>query len=371
MNFPTISTATATVTPPAVAGSRRPLLTPISGSPGEFLMVIDNSSLEKFTTCPKSSEFYLVNGREAHAKNSALVFGGAIHHALEAYELGLSVADQDQRIVDFFANHPTPVGDYRTPNVALQVMKHYRQRLEWDFPDFRKWQGLADGQGKQIVEQAFEIPLGVIEVGADILMPWLEEETINDLLNGNRQPYVSHIHIAWSGRIDRVAHINGLDRVCDHKTTSIGGDQVTAEYHLSNPMLGYTWAGRKLYPHLKIGGACINFIHLRKPPIAGYPADLSSKGPRGGEPFLNFFRAFYDYSDERLDWWEHNVLAICSDFIANLVRGFFPSHTKSCIGKYGKCPYWDVCTIDSENMRQKVIQSDMFKEVTWNPVADR
>lgn len=376
--FPTISTSLATVTPPAVAGTRRALLSPIPGEPGEFLMVIDNSSLEKFTTCPKSSEFYLIDGREAHARNSALVFGGAIHAAMEELEWGRDASIQDQRIVDFFANNPTPPGDYRTVNVALQVMKHYRQRLEWAFPDLKPWLGLADANGKQIVEQAFEIPLGVIEVNAPIDMPWLtQEESIGQQrVHTTMEPpataiHVRHIHIAWSGRIDRVAHTNSIDRVCDHKTTSIAGNQITDEYHLSNPMLGYTWAGRKLYPHLNIQGACINFIHLKKPGVSGYGADLTAKGSRGGEPPLSFFRAYYEYSDERLAWWESNVLAICGDFISNLVRGYFPSHTKSCIGKYGKCQYWDVCVNDSLAVQQSLIKSDLFRQVTWNPTAER
>lgn len=363
-----IPTNSLTITPPEVAGTRRPLLTPIPNTPGEFLMVIDNSSLEKFTTCPKSSEFYLVHNREAHAKNAALVFGGAIHHALEAFELGLSDEEQDHRLVDFFTNHPVALGDYRTLSVALQVMKHYRVRAT--FPDY-EWEGLADASGKQIVEKAFEIPIGVVEVENYITMPWLVgEETIGQA-TANGQIYVKNIHLAWSGRIDRLAHANSLDRACDHKTTSIGGDQVTSEYHLSNPMLGYTWASRKLFPEHDVRGACINFIHLRKPGVKGYPPSLLDAGPRGGEPPLNFFRAYYEYSLERLDWWEHNVVQICSDFIANLVRNYFPSHTKACVGKYGKCPYWDVCTIDNEQTRMNVLRSDMFKEVTWSPTADR
>lgn len=368
--IPSVNTAVLTEAPP-IEGKRRPLLTPIPNSPGEFLLVIDNSSLEKFTTCPQSAEYYLVHNREPHAKNSALVFGGAIHVGIEALERGLPDEAQDRLITEFFTNHPTPIGDYRTVTVALQVMKHYRQRIKW--PDY-EWEGLADKDGKQIVEIGFELPLGVVEVGAHIDMPWLTDQEITDLdgpVNRDGQPLVRHIHIAWSGRIDRIAKVNGFNSICDHKTTSIGGDQVTSEYHLSNPMLGYTWASRQLYPEHDILSACMNFIHLKKPTVSGYPADLTARGPRGGDSPLNFFRAYYHYTTERLDWWKSNVLSICSDLIANLVRNYFPSHTKQCIGKYGKCPYWDVCTNDNPQVRTNMIHSDLFQEVTWNPVANR
>ncbi len=78
------STTALTDFTPKTEAKRRLLLTPLD-EPGHFLLVLDNSSLEKFTTCPKSAEYYLVAEREAQARNSALVFGGAIHAGLEKY----------------------------------------------------------------------------------------------------------------------------------------------------------------------------------------------------------------------------------------------------------------------------------------------
>ena len=95
------------------------------------------------------------------------------------------------------------------------------------------------------------------------------------------------------------------------------------------------------------------------------------RGPRGGDPALNFFRAFFQYSDERLSWWQNNALDIVSDFIHCLARNSFPSHTKWCFGKYGKCPYHDVCCQDDAAVRSNMIKSEMFKDVTWNPTANR
>ena len=47
------------------------------------VMRIDNSSLEHFTTCARSAEYYLLNNRQLNRSKSALNFGSAIHECLE------------------------------------------------------------------------------------------------------------------------------------------------------------------------------------------------------------------------------------------------------------------------------------------------
>jgi hypothetical protein len=337
---------------------RRQLLTPLP-EPGHFLMVIDNSSCEKFVTCPQSAYNYLVLGREPHAKNAALVFGGALHCGLEALLVGKSEDEQNQAVLSFFAHHPAPPDEYRTESNCLEVLRHYRQRAT--FPAY-EWQLQSDDRGP-LVERAFELPLGVVDVNDYILMPWLSSGD-----NDGKGIFVDKIHIAWSGRMDAIANVNGLCRVVDHKTTSIAGDQVIQDFQLSNQTIGYVWAARQLWPDLDVRGFCVNFVHLKKP-VKG--CGLMDKGPRGGDPALNFFRAFFQYSDERLSWWQNNALDIVSDFIHCLARNSFPSHTKWCFGKYGKCPYHDVCCQDNAAVRSNMLRSDMFKDVTWNPTANR
>lgn len=342
------------VLPPPDENPRRRLLEPLP-TPGHFLLVLDNSSLEKFTTCPQSAFNYLVLGREPNRKSAALVFGGAIHAGLEKFLLGKSEAEQDDAILAYLVNHPLPPDEYRTQAVALEVLRHYRTRST--FPDYA-WTLASDAKGP-LVERAFELPLDVIEVNSDIMMPWL----------GDSEPrFVSHIHLAWSGRIDAIAHCNNSMRVVDHKTTSIAGDQTIQDFCLANQTIGYVWACQQMWPDLGVSGFCGNFIHLKKP---GKGQGLMDRGVRGGDPPLNFFRAYFDYTPERVAWWRTNVVHIVSDFVHNLVRNYFPSHTKWCFGKYGQCSYHSVCSEHSAAVRASMIMSDMFKPVTWNPLADR
>lgn len=400
-----LPTSTTTLIPPNPGGSRRPLLTPLP-EPGHFLMVIDNSSMEKFTTCKESARNYLVLGREGQTKSPALTFGGALHAGLEKFlewqyraqqlegidQDGSSCSSdaQDLAIVRFFCENPLPLDlfpDYRTVESCLEVMKHYRFQAQ--LPDYQ-WEILSDASGP-VIERAFELPLGVLEVGAVIDMPWstfeksalvnskfeeqiqlwynslvVREQLCKALQKGATHPvFVSHIHVAWSGRIDAAVHANGMHRICDHKTASDKRYLNPQKYHMASQTMGYVWAAKQLFPSLDIRGFVLNGIVFRKPTGSG---SIFDKGPRGGEPALSFARYYYEYPDERLLWWANNTLLIVSDFVHCLVRNEFTSETVWCHGTYGPCPYLEVCEQDSPQMREALINSDRYKTVTWNPV---
>lgn len=331
---------------PPKAHVRRPLLTPIPDNPGAFLLVIDNSSLEKFVTCPMSARNYLVLGREGGAKNAALTFGGAVHAGLEQLLLGQDEVLQNDAIAKHFRDCPAPPDDYRTLQNALAILKAYRVRST--FPDY-DWTILSDASGP-LVERAFELPLFAVDISFN-------------LPDGTA---VTSIHVAWSGRMDAIVFCNGRARVCDHKTTSIAGDQFTQDFILSNQTLGYTWAAQQLYPEHNVSGFVLNAIHFKRP--TGTSQSLTEPGPRGGAAPLSFFRAYYDYSPERVSWWVDNVKRIILDFIHHLAENSWPSHTKWCFGKYGKCPYHDACVEDNPVVRDNLLTSNLYQTVTWNPV---
>lgn len=353
LELPTNTFATKIEDDPKVH-PRRELLTPLE-KVGDYLMVVDNSAIETFTTCPRYAWHYLVVGRQGHARNAALTFGGACHVGWESIERGEDDVTTAQRVLKFFTENPCPPDEYRTPQTCLELLAHYRVRRT--FPDYH-WTILKDKSGL-LVERAFEIPLGVLEINTEIHLPhWEFPRT------------VERIHVAWSGRIDAIAEINGKNRVVDHKTTKIAGDQFAQDFQLSNATIGYVWAAQQLWPELNItnDNFCVNAAHLKRPtPGCG----LMEKGPRGGAPALNFFRAYFDYSPERLIQWEDNAMTLIEDFVTCLVRNRFPLHTKWCFGKYGKCQYHDICTMDDPDVRMRMLQSDMFQDVTWNPTSER
>lgn len=348
LNLPTDTTRTIIPDPPSLA--RREFLTPIPDLPGEFLLVLDNTSLEKIKRCHKSAEFYLILGREAHAKNAALTFGGAIHEGIESFLLGESIDVQNQKIVSYFTNNPAPSDDYRTVQNALEVLKHYRRRSDpLLHPDY-EWEIQSDSRGP-IIERAFELPLDVLEGE----WTWQGQE-------------VRKIHIAWSGRIDLIAQVNQRVRVVDHKTSSIDGDQFIQSFQLSSQTIGYLWAARQIWPELNVNGFCLNCIRFKRPTGS---CGIAERGPRGGDPALAFFRAYYDYEDQRIARWHNDTVLLIEDFLHSLSRQSFPMNDRHCFDKFGVCPYFNVCVIDNESMGRNLVLSDAFKPVTWNPVAGR
>jgi hypothetical protein len=321
---------------------------------GHYLLLVDNSMLEVGQRCPTAFLYKHVYRRQAYARNASLVFGGALHRGIEAQLKGQPDSEQDSAIVKYFAENPTPIDDYRSAPVALQVMKHYRARTKFDDYAMRI---LGD---PPVIERPFEIPLGVLDVNTDIRLPYWPEPQ-----------HIKTIHVAWSGRIDAIVYTMFSNRIMDHKTTSIAGDTYTSSFMLSHQTIGYTWAARQLYPDLEVQGICINAIHLKRPYNgATLPADLMSKGPRGGEPPLNFFRFFYDYSEERTNEWATNCMTIIEDLVHCLVRNFYPMFTHHCINKFGRCEFHDVCTLDNIKARYKMLTSESFEDVTWSPTKE-
>ena len=336
--------------PPAPKGPLRPLLIPLPQE-GHYLLVIDNSAMEVFTKCPTAALYYLVHRREAHARNAALTFGGALHEGIEALLLSKSEQEQDSAIVQYFAENPTAPDEYRTVALALQVLKHYRIRQT--LPDY-EWTVLSDSV--PIIERPFELPLGVLDINTQLQLPDWPEPRL-----------VKAVHVAWSGKIDLVANVNNRNRVVDHKTTSIAGDAYTSSFILAHQTIGYVWAAQQIWPTLDVTGFCLNAIALKRPTPG--VTNLTLKGPRGGPPTLDFFRAFYEYTPERLEQWEQNSMTLAEDFVHCLIRQYFPMFTNSCFNKYGRCQYHDICTLDSPVVRHRMLMSEIYRDVTWSPTG--
>ena len=89
---------------------------------GTLLLKLDSTSVEGICKCPTFAYNYLVLHREAHAKDASLIFGGAIHEGIKLMLLGENPEAQNQIIVQYFAENPTPPDEYRTPTMALRVM---------------------------------------------------------------------------------------------------------------------------------------------------------------------------------------------------------------------------------------------------------
>lgn len=393
ITLPTNEVLTGPIEP--LTNARRPFLTPLPDLPGEFLLVVDNTSLDKIKRCHKAAQNYLVLGREAQAKTTALVFGGAFHEAAALFHTGefedqrntysiitetlYGPKAQDNAIRQHFLDHPLPPSiyssDYRTETAALELFRHYRNQCNTlVHPDY-EWEILADDKGP-IIERAFEIPLAVLEfenfwlkVGSmsDEHRELVGEVRGNDIYGEYR---VDKVHLAWSGRIDLLARVNSRNHVVDHKTSSIFTPDYFRQFELSSQVRGYIWAASHLWPEHSPKSFIHNGIFFQKP---GINQGLTSPGPRGGKAPLHFQRTFYPtnneqaFSDAAITRWERDTILTIEDFLHSVSRSVFPLNDSACIQKFGLCEYHDCCRMDDEEMGNRYLMSPAFKEVTWNP----
>lgn len=325
--------------PPQETKPTRVLLKRIDDT-DDYILECDNTSFEKFTTCPRSAEYYLVEHKEIAASKPALVFGSAIHKALEVQLVfgngPASIQRQNEVIAEYFSKETgPPPDDYRTMDRAIVLMEKYRKK----FPS-ELFELVHNENGEPMVEIKFTVPLGVMDLNCELAYP------------AGSKTFVNKLHIIWTGKIDALVEQDGWLWVLDHKTTSIVGKQYFLDFALNNAQQGYVWAARQL-THKPVRGSILNALIHRPPTPSGKSID--------------FQRQQFIYTEDQLDEWHENSLVVISDFINALRRGYFPRHTKWCMGKYGVCPYHDVCILDREQ-RGMQLHSGQYKNVVWNPL---
>ena len=334
-------------------GVFKPLLEHYEGD--TYILRIDNSTMERFQTCPRSALYYCVSRRQA-PPSVALAYGGAIHAGLEKlYLLGYS----HPRILDIMqdaarehmSHHCTEsLYDWRTPDRACHTLTKY-------FETYENTDSITPiiVEDKPYVERAFSLPVGQIEINSELAF------SRQALLGGDNDDsplYVGTLLFFWSGRLDIAAHYNGQRDsvyVVDHKTTSIAGPGFYNDFYLAQQTVGYCWALDQILPDKSVWGLVLNAIIGRKPTPSGKS--------------LEFQRQVYLYTPERRDEFVKDITHQAETFVYSLLHGYFPKSTKWCFDKYGQCSYHPVCSLNSPAQRDIHLMSDAYSDVTWDPLA--
>lgn len=309
-------------------------------------LFIDNSSLEKFTTCPRSAEYYICAKRESAEERTALIFGKIAHKCLEVFyrntEKPRDVVKAEMHAVaamEYAAWQP-PEDDFRNYGMMTNLIEDYS-----DAYPLEEGENVFLPSGLPAIELPFAVPLGEVEVNAELL--------VRDGKTGivaKRQ--VGVVKVVWTGRIDRMYRSQGRLYLMDHKTTSMMGPSFFKEFELSSQVYGYVWAASKLLTE-SVYGFTVNAIAVRRPTKTGKS--------------LQFERAIVPLSQPLLTEWVDDTLQIISNFLDMGIVGRFPKHTKWCVGKYGECPYRSICSLPPEH-RELMLNSGIYKPVDWSPL---
>jgi hypothetical protein len=310
-------------------------------------LFIDNSRLEQFTTCPRQAQYAVIDRMTSSATKQALSFGEAMHLALELrYKLighGPVTADltsrQDWLLEEYFKVKPCPLEDHRNLGYGTQMMRDYNKFYPRE--DFTLLEPMSlpidpnlssltrpAGSGPYVVEQPFSVYLGEV--------------------NG--------VKVVWTGRMDLPLEKDGNLYVMDHKTSSMGGDYFFQEFFNSSQLLGYCYATQKVLKR-PVKGAIINAMFTRKITATGQG--------------IGFQRAVIPFDQDRITEWQFNTLSVVGNFLQMVKDGFLPMHTKWCVHKYGRCQYWDVCTLSAEARDMMLNKTNAYIPDDWSPLRDR
>lgn len=322
--------------------------------PNEYVCCIDWSSIESFTTCDRSAMWKLVYGRIGR-RGSALTFGSAIHKGLEMfYDRGRSIIDNGEG-ADFmsdvtaavhaiFEAEPVDALEWRTPDLCLtQLTKYFTKHSK----DDSHWRILH-------TEQAFRLPICSIEVNdwarfpANLLVVDSTDE---------REPNVAKIHFLWTGVIDLIINETTQTWIVDHKTTSIEGPSLWQSFELSQQFGGYLWAAREL--GVDPAGIIANVIYSRPP--------AKSDAAQKTQAAKAFTRQRYFARPDRIDEWRKEMIWILKGFVHALTTGEFAGKKQWCVGKYGTCPYFDVCCLPPAS-RLTMLATSQYEDNSWNPL---
>lgn len=335
----------------------RRLLTEVS--PGHYELCIDNTTLEKMLTCPRSFELYAVYGRDT-LKKDALNYGSALHHALELFYLADDQSDPDllgrmqDKVMQHFAANPCSYDEWRNADHALEAVRRY---VNW-----RKqcpvWTPIIH-EGRKMVEVPFKLTLTEHrpKVNPMAFLGAYDYDLIctTELSREERATATEYvITIYWTGKIDLVIRKDGMLWPIDHKTTSVEGATFYQSFLLSSQLMGYSWACQQLLGE-PVAGAIVDALIGRRPTERGK-----------GIPYEN--KAFpVDFTQAQLAEWKRDTCEHVDTLLSRLFKGYFPKQTAWCVGKYGLCPYHDVCTM-SPAAQPAILMSGQYTERTWNPL---
>lgn len=337
---------------------------------------IDWSSIESFLSCNRSAEYKLVHSRTS-APRSALVFGAAFHSALEIWyrnkdsidkvvnpvsyepmeEISGSIILTKENIIrdcaiaidKTYAEYPANfVSDYRTSEYCVECFLKYVQQYE------KEQLVSVDHNGQKLVEFSFAMPMGEASIETRLFNLYGFGELTNDeAAERNCTEASIKVHIEWTGIIDLVFSQNSEHWLCDHKTTSILSQDFFDGFEIAMQPVGYVTAARAALPDLNIRGFMVNVAACRKPTKTGTAFETH--------------RRFFEYTPAQESEFKRDALFIVEEFLANLTNNYFPRKTTWCIGKYGKCPYFEVCSLPPEH-RLEMLNSNNFIDNTWKPV---
>jgi hypothetical protein len=185
----------------------------------------------------------------------------------------------------------------------------------------------------------------------------------------SNQPKPKPIRVIYTGKIDLPIQFEQSIWVMDHKTTSMLGGTFWDRMRMSAQQKGYCWSFWKL-TGVKPEGYIINAIRTKQPPLYVTKGTESNRGKKQSPEDWwkeTFAREKYYLKPTDLAEWHNNAVSLFEEFFWNYYRGYLPMETANACTAWGRCPYFDVCTME-EDSRLLMLNSGQYAQNEWSPL---
>lgn len=317
-------------------------------------LLIDNSSLEKFS-CPRRWQHSEVDLRSPVAEKAGANFGSTMHRGWETrYTIcgTRSPVEAEMPLIEtamhqWLDENPQPPGDFRDFNHACKMMRVYNQIYPQE-----QFEIVKNHNDKPIVESSFMLPFCIIKNNHEVL-PWTcDHDKVADIVA------TSAIPVYYCGKLDLgISDANGLWSF-DHKTAFMFGDSWIKQMSMDGGQLGYCWALGKVL-NKPVAGYVIDGVRVRRPTVK---SQFVGDAPIDSTDFV---RLPFFVTPDQLAEWEEDVRQIIRSIFTCYTNSYFPRHRWQCIGKYGPCEFFDVCSTPRDQ-RQIVLESGLFEQNEWS-----
>lgn len=322
-------------------------------------VVMDSQILTNLMSCPRLADFiFNRNFQSINGKSNSLECGSIVHVFQEYFNksiikgigreeakgFGFAAAEMYIRgckdCMDFTPIHDPLYTNTEPPVISHQcgptcILKPVCGHKAREFPGVRNtpkdsegyktgWQWVLDTCDQYCIHYRNDhwVPLEVEVVKGIIL--YEDDE----------------IRILWKAKLDLIVDTNQGIYPVDHKTMKANRDTIS----MNNQFIGQCLI-------MNTRNVFINKI--------GFQTTL--------KPIDRFIRTPISYSAARLFEWQSETLPYYAKLLIMYAEtGHYPPNFTHCDGKYGKCPFLDVCTSDP-GMREEEIKRLFIVGPSWNP----
>lgn len=268
----------------------------------------DNTRLSSYKDCPRKYQLRHILNWSRTSTAIPLSFGSSWHSAMDAvWKVAQSENERQTRMIAQAAFEQTWEEEGLPVDLSVELVEKFSPRVPMVANDMlnhyivTRWRMLQESEVVAI-EQPFAVPL------PDLTDTW------------------------YVGRLDKVVKFGGQTLVIEHKTTTAykkdGGflSSFTEGWDSDSQVKGYEYGGSLYFgiQQVWIDAALVHkTVHdkFRFIPV------------QHQKPIL------IEWVEDAKNW----IARIASD----TERNYFPKNENSCIGKYGACPFLDICRTQS------------------------